>query len=153
MKAYKLLLPGVVLLCFLSCKSTGEKNEYTRIVFDSDGLRVVSSAVNKKLETMSVLYGNNAGYKTLLDSGSNHSFGEIYKFVTWQYHDNPSYYGSKINGELLSVETISIQPGLRGAIKINYRVERGTIMPVNGVVLNEQERISYILAYKPAFLP
>lgn len=153
MKTHNILLLSIGLLCFLSCKRVREKKEYTRIVFDSDSLRVVSSAVNKKLETMAVLYGNNVGYKTLIGSGSNHRAGELYKFVTWKYQDNPSFYGSKINGELLSVETISIQPGQGESIKINYRVERGKILPVNGVALNKQERISYILAYKPAILP
>src|SRR5688500_8844871 len=76
----------------------------TRIVYDAGDQRVITHSVNKKLETMSILYGNASAYNAALAGDGRHQAGERYTLVTWQYHENPLWYGSKVNGELLSVE-------------------------------------------------
>jgi len=149
MKSIFLTLSTSLTLLVSACNTGKETSEYTRIVFNADSLRVISSSVNKKLETMSLLYGNDKAHRAMMDSSSTHMLGEVYKFVTWQYHDNPFFYGSKINGELLSVESIYIRKS--GAI--DYKIEKGNPQPVNNSKLNQTERIKYILAYKPSPLP
>ncbi|HWV71503.1 MAG TPA: hypothetical protein VN040_07310 [Pseudosphingobacterium sp.] len=149
MKSIFLTLLTSLTLLVLACNTGKETSEYTRIVFNADSLRVISSSVNKKLETMSLLYGNDKAYRAMMDSSSTHMLGEVYKFVTWRYHDNPFFYGSKINGELLSVESIYIREN--GAV--DYKIEKGSPGPVNNSKLNQTERIRYILAYKPSPLP
>lgn len=149
MKSIFLILLTNLTLLVSACNTGMDTSEYTRIVFNADSLRVISSSVNKKSETMSLLYGNDKAYQVMMDSSSTHMLGEIYKFVTWQYHDNPFFYGSKINGELLSVESIYI----RKNGSVDYKIEKGNPQPVNNNKLTQTERIKYILAYKSSPLP
>jgi len=132
-----------------ACNKVQETSAYTRIVFNSDSLRVITSSVNKKLETMSILYGNDKAYDSALDSTGTHVPGEIFTFVTWQYHDNPFFYGSTINGELLSIESIHVNEGSA----IDYKIDEGNPLPVNGVMLHQEERVKYILEHTPSLLP
>lgn len=139
-----------VLFLTTACNKSNKTDEYRRIVFNADNSRVISSSVNKSLETMSLLYANDSAYRYATGSNDkpNHPT-QIYTFVTWQYHDNPYFYGSKINGELLSVESIRIYRDGR----IDYTIEQGVAMPVNGNLLNTEERVNYILGHELSSLP
>jgi len=148
MKSMFLFIVSCTVLLMAACNNGGKTRAYRRIVFNAAGLQVLSSSVNKKLETMSLLYGNSEACQTLIESDIPDS-GGVFKFVTWQYHDNPFFYGSKINGELLSVESIGIQ----GNGLIDYEIEKGDPLPVNGIKLSRQERIKYILGHKQSQLP
>jgi len=66
-----------------------------REVFDAEGLRVITAFANRKKQTLSVLYG----YPLSLHRAA--------KLVTFRQVDHPSWYGSYINGDVLSVDTIN----------------------------------------------
>lgn len=149
MKSTHIYLLSFAFLLVSACNKSSEKSALTRIVFDAGNLHVISSSVNKKLETMSVLYGNAKAYDAALNATGKHVSGEEYTFVTWKYHENPLWYGSKINGELLSIEGINVH----SSDVIDYHLEKGTPMPVNNDLLDQKERISYILEYRPSILP
>ncbi len=145
-----ILFTALAITAFIaSCKQVPENNK-TRIVYDAGDQHVISHAVNKQLETMSILYGNKTAYDAALSGNGSHQAGERYTFVTWRYHDNPMWYGSKINGELLSVEKLEVSAA-DGAIR--YHVEEGNPPPVNGHIQDSTARIRYLLEFRPSMMP
>ncbi|WP_295120231.1 hypothetical protein [uncultured Chitinophaga sp.] len=144
----KLIIPIFVSMMILfSCRPEAQTSA-RRIVYDAGDQQVISHAVNKKSATMSILYGNAAAYNAALAGNGTHQPGAQYTLVTWQYHENPLFYGSNINGELLSVEKLAVKPG-----KTDYQVESGKVLPVNGVLLDTEKRKNYILGYRPSIMP
>ncbi|HVI45371.1 MAG TPA: hypothetical protein VM802_10890 [Chitinophaga sp.] len=135
-----------------ACRQAADKT-HTRIVYDAGARRVITHAVNKKLETMSILYGNASAYNTALAGNGLHQANELYTFVTWRYHENPLWYGSKVNGELLSVEHLRIISPDDAPAQMDYQVESGEVLPVNGRLLSREERIRYLLEYHPSIMP
>ena len=133
---------------FMACNKAPKDNR-TRIVFDAGRQRVISHAVNKQLETMAVLYGNVLAYNAALADDGRHTAGEQYTLVTWQYHENPLWYGSKVNGELLSVEQLHVT----ASGQMDYQVTRGRVLPVKGRQQSPEQRIRYLLSYKPSIMP
>lgn len=152
MKFINSYLFPILLLSLPACSKLVEESG-DRIVFHSEGLGVITSSANQALNTMSVLYGNMEAYNAALLANDRHVSDEIFTFVTWKYDENPLWLGSQINGELLSVEKIEVSSLPEEGIAINYRVEKGNPLPVNGILLERQERISYILGHRPAVLP
>ncbi|UYQ91723.1 cytochrome P460 family protein [Chitinophaga horti] len=128
------LLAG--LLALTACKET---DTHTRIVFDPGDEQMITSRVNKRQETMSVLYGNPSAFNAALKGDTLP--GANYTLVTWKYHDNPLFYGSTINGELLRVERLEV-----GTTAIDYQVEQGTPQA-------RDERVKYILSMQPSMMP
>ncbi|NML38704.1 cytochrome P460 family protein [Chitinophaga sp. G-6-1-13] len=129
---------------FTACKNERSTHDQARIVFEPGDLQFIASSLNPKLETMSVLYGNDSALQSLA-KGNHPAAGTVMKLVTWRYHDNPQYFGSKINGELLSVETV--QAGSHDSIA--YRLDFGTLQRP----ATQAERITYIMRYKPVQIP
>lgn len=135
---------------FLTACRREPSNSGTRIVYDAGDQRVITHSVNKQRETMSILYGNTSAYEAALAGNGSHRAGEAYTLVTWRYHDNPMWYGSKINGELLSVEQLRVTSADG---QMDYHVERGTVEPVNGRAMPQEERIRYLLEHRPSIMP
>ena len=143
-KKLLILLTGGILLS--ACKQKHSNNEQVRIVFDAGNLKFIASSLNPKQETMSALYGNDIANR-LLSAGDSlpQPGGAVIKLVTWRLHDDPQYFGSSINGELLSVETVSIAADDTPS----YRLDHGSLpQPVQ-----QDERIRYIMGYKPVQFP
>ncbi|SKA28840.1 hypothetical protein SAMN04488128_10334 [Chitinophaga eiseniae] len=125
---------------FTACKNETPANNHTRIVFDAGDLHFIASSLNPKLKTMSAVYGNDSALQALAKGDHQPAAGAVLKLVTWRYHDNPQYFGGKINGELLSVETL--QAG-------SWQLDFGALQhPATAA-----ERISYIMSYQPVQIP
>ena len=98
--------------CF-NCHKIADKNDYVfnlpsnPKLFDAGGLKVISVFANRINKTMSVLYGNEAAKRSATQGFKTRFPGEWYKLVTYRQTDNRFWYGSYINGEILSVDTYS----------------------------------------------
>lgn len=139
-----MLLGGMLLS---NCVDKQKSDIYTRVVFDLGELKFFASSVNKKQETMAALYGNDKAYQTLSKRDSMPTAGTILRLVTWRYHDNPQYTGGTINGELLSVESVyADETG-----NASYQLEESALQTETRRVADKQERIKYIMSYKPVF--
>lgn len=139
-----MLLGGLLLS---NCVDKQKNDSYTRVVFDPGALKFFASSVNKKQETMAALYGNDKAYQTLSKGDSISAAGTILRLVTWRYHDNPQYTGGTINGELLSVESVYVNE----AGKASYELEASALQSETNEVADKQERVKYIMSYKPVF--
>ncbi|WP_343558798.1 hypothetical protein [Sphingobacterium sp.] len=131
-------------LIFGSCAKNPEKETgKIRFMFDAGNLKFISSSFNPNLQTMSALYGNQKGISAL--ETKQGIIGVDLKLVTYKMQDDPNYFGSKVNGELLSVETVkSDQMG-----NLKYGIEFGKLSSDE----SSEQRISSILEYQPIKLP
>ncbi|MCL8538520.1 hypothetical protein M9991_16760 [Chryseobacterium gallinarum] len=131
-------------LIFGSCAKNPEKETgKIRFIFDPGNLKFISSSFNPNLQTMSALYGNQKGISAL---GTKQGIiGVDLKLVTYKMQDDPNYFGSKVNGELLSVETVKTDQ--MGNLK--YGIEFGRVSSNE----SSKQRMSSILEYQPIKLP
>jgi hypothetical protein len=126
----------------------------TREMFDAGNLEVIAPSMNKAQGTMSILYGNNAARQASLDSSNRHKPGEVYTLATWEQVNDPHWYGSNIDGQLKSVETVSILPASDGGVSVEYKVVKGSgPKDASGHPIDRQERIGFILDQQPAVFP
>lgn len=128
-------------LSVLACNQPVDK-AHRREMFDAGGLQVITSFANIKQQTMSVLYGNAVAQRYAATGGATDFEGAILKLVVHRQADNKFWYGSHINGSLLSVETLSGKGD-----NWSYSREYGT-MPANS-----GNRTAYILSHKPSVFP
>lgn len=131
-------------LIFGSCaKNPKKETERIRFMFDPGSLKFISSSFNPNLQTMSALYGNQQGISVL---GTEKKItGVDLKFVTYKMQDDPNYFGSKVNGELVSVETIKTdQMG-----NLEYGIEFGKLSSDQ----SKDQRIRSILDHQPIKFP
>lgn len=129
-----------------------ESKEGKREMFDADSLKVITSFANTKEQTMSVLYGNALAKKSALAGYTTHVAGERFKLVTYKQANNKYWYGSHINGEVKSIETVK-SGGVKGN-ELSYVLEKGEAA-VNkaGQPLNVFSRINEILSHRPSVYP
>ncbi|WP_336828538.1 hypothetical protein [Sphingobacterium multivorum] len=131
-------------LIFGSCTKNPEKETgKIRFMFDPGSLKFISSSFNPNLQTMSALYGNQKGISAL--ETKKGIIGVDLKLVTYKMQDDPNYFGSKVNGELLSVETVKTDQ--MGNLK--YGIEFGKVSSNE----SSRQRINSILEYQPLKLP
>ncbi|PWN72011.1 hypothetical protein C1631_005205 [Chryseobacterium phosphatilyticum] len=147
-------MKSILLILLASCislvscsKENNNDNGLVRVVFDPGNLKFISTSLNPRKETMSALYGNQEALKSLSTQDTKPQNGSIMKLVTWRYHDNPQYFGGKITGELVSVETILAdnEGNISYDIKNNEAAESKQHRP--------EERVQYFMSYQPVKRP
>ncbi|MEY8761806.1 hypothetical protein [Chryseobacterium tongliaoense] len=135
------------LALFTACKIDEPDKDLQRIVFDPGNLQFISNSLNPKKETMSALYGNREALQSLSIGNTRPAKGSELKLVTWKYHENPQYTGGTITGELLHIETV--QTDQKGTI--SYQVQN--LSEKDKINPDKEERIAYIMTYKPVVRP
>lgn len=134
---------------FTACKIDDPDKDLKRLVFDPGDLKFISTSLNTKKETSSALYGNREALISLSGENNQLQNGTVIKLVTWKYHDNPQYIGGTITGELLSIETI--QTDHNG--NVSYQIKNASENQNININKNKEERIQYIMSYKPVKRP
>jgi len=144
-----LFLLIIMVITASSCSNPSPDKAHTRAIFNAGKLSVITSFANRKQQTMSVLYGNDAAKEYALSSYQVHKSGEVFKLVIFRQADNKYWHGSYINGKLLSEETITSDLS-----HLVYRLEQGTA-PVDslGQQISAEARIALILSHKPSVFP
>ncbi|ANF52157.1 hypothetical protein A0O34_17260 [Chryseobacterium glaciei] len=132
---------------FTACKIDEPDKDLKRVVFDPGNLKFISTSLNITKETSSALYGNQEALESLSSENNQPKIGSVIKLVTWKYHENPQYIGGTISGELLSVETIKTDK----TGKISYQIQNTS--KTENIQPNKEERIQYIMSYKPVVRP
>jgi hypothetical protein len=117
---------AIALIVFNSCQPSSPYGKITLrgLPFNDSGLSVITCQINEKAGTMSILY-NDIPERQL-------------QLVTYKQQENKFWYGSKINGELLQVESVDRNG--------NYHAE-----PLNNT--DTAARIRFILSQQPASFP
>jgi Haem-binding domain/Cytochrome P460 len=125
-----------------------------REMFDADNLEVIAPSMNRAQGTMSILYGNKAARLSTLDSGNGHKPGELYTLATWEQVNDPHWYGSNINGQLKSVETVSVSSASNGGVSVDFKLVKGSgPKDAGGHTIDPQDRMGFILHQQPTVFP
>ncbi|MDR6805210.1 hypothetical protein J2Y45_002481 [Dyadobacter sp. BE34] len=144
-----------------SCQQPRKLTPAPETIFDDHGLHVITSFHNDRTRTISVLYGNDealvhasgerAGTPGVATPGEP-SPGELFKLVTWDLKQNPLWFGSDINGGVLSVETVAVSAGKSGPA-IDYTIDNPAQKTGKNAVSSNAERISFIFAQRASVFP
>jgi hypothetical protein len=152
MKTYILHLLGasLAIIALNGCSNDSKKVTLREFEFNDSGLKVITSYVNEKAGTMSILYGNQSALNYSVKGTGKHIAGEVFKQVTYKQQAHEFWYGSRINGALQQVETI------------NTLQQGATVIPVyaiqrygDGTAKSEDRsaRIKFILGQKASVFP
>jgi hypothetical protein len=161
MKISPILFAAFVLILSAACNNRKPAEELLNkkaaippsFNFSKAGLKVITSSINKKEQTMSTLYGNDLALKTAISGSTNYPPGENLTLVTWKQQDDDRWFGAKIPGDLLSVEVIKTVSSNTGNAIISYQKFSGHELTPASDTTDQQERIKYIFAQKPSVMP
>ncbi|NLR59196.1 hypothetical protein HGH93_13860 [Chitinophaga polysaccharea] len=110
--------------------------------FNDSGYQVITTMINEKANSVAMLYGNKAAMNLP-------SSGAVYKLVTYREQDNQFWFGSYINGELLSVETVDMTPVANGQPPAyQFKPYHGATAPSDAAT-----RTAFIQSLQPAWYP
>jgi hypothetical protein len=118
--------------------------------------RVISSSVNAREATVSVLYGNDIAVRhARTDPRRPYPAGAVLSLVTWAQEEDPHWFGAKTPGEVKSVEFVTAQesPGLAAAY--SYQIYEGAALERTAAedVSNPDSRISDLLSRRALVMP
>ncbi|MDB5130185.1 hypothetical protein [Mucilaginibacter sp.] len=152
MKTYILHLLGasLAIIALSGCTNDSKKVTLREFEFNDSGLKVITSYVNEKAGTMSILYGNEAALNYSIKGNGEHVTGEVFKQVTFKQQAHEFWYGSRINGALQQVETINTV--LQGANVIPvYAIQH--YGPNTAKAEDRSARIKFILSQQASVFP
>ncbi|QEM11718.1 hypothetical protein [Mucilaginibacter rubeus] len=112
--------------------------------------QVITSFMNRKDSTMSVLYGNKEAAARAGRSDVPDRNGLSFTLITWRQQEDPHWFGARIPGDLLSVEQLKVGSG-DGAI--SYDRFSGTGLNRSSDTSGRSARIHFILAQKASVIP
>jgi hypothetical protein len=158
MKALYSLMTGCMLL-LAACSDNKPVELYnTKAALPSspkynlDGLKVITSFVNKTKGTASTLYGNDQALKSAIDGNKTVVANEVFTLVTWTQQEDDHWFGAKIPSDVESVEVIKTVPS-GNSVAVNYEQLEGKQLALKTDTIGQAERIKYILGQKPSVLP
>jgi hypothetical protein len=158
MKALYSLMTGCMLL-LAACSDNKPVELYnTKAALPSspkynlDGLKVITSFVNKTKGTASTLYGNDLALKSAIDGNKTVVANEVFTLVTWTQQEDDHWFGAKIPSDVESVEVIKAVPS-GNSVAVNYEQLEGKQLTLKTDTVGQAERIKYILGQKPSVLP
>ena len=120
--------------------------------FDQKGLTVLNTIFNDQAGTVSMLYGNIQAKEFSMDS-SHHSSGARWALVTWKRVDDKHWFGANIPGQLLSLETLTMDSRTGVPPSAGYARYSGKDLAKETDPAPHSERIRYILHMQPAVMP
>ncbi|QEL03403.1 hypothetical protein FKG96_22095 [Olivibacter sp. LS-1] len=144
------ILYGLILLLASACTSN-YTSHIRDLSFQNDSLRVITMLINEKANTIAVLFGNELALKNKLAQKPREN-NELYKLVTWRQQPNTFWYGSKINGALLCIETVKIS-SKEGQVVPIYKLDCFDSPFSADLPIDRTQRISFIMNQQLVVLP
>ena len=113
--------------------------------------RTVTSSVDRAHGTMAMLTAND---KAIFYAGSgNYPAGSVLALTTWLQRDDPHWFGARIPGTLVSLETVTMEATADGKVTATYKRYAGN--PLRDVTDNSsaESRKAAIVAMRYAPMP
>jgi hypothetical protein len=120
--------------------------------YNLDGLKVITSFVNKTKGTASTLYGNDLALKSAIDGNKRVAANEVFTLVTWTQQEDDHWFGAKIPSDVESVEVIKTASS-GNSVAVNYEQLKGENLAAKTDTVGQAKGIKYILGQKPSVLP
>jgi hypothetical protein len=111
-------------LFLFTCSRNNKTQLAPEYLFDQSDEHVICSLINNKQGTISLIYGNDLAIKYAQDTLSTHVKGEKFVMVTWMQKPMPHWYGTNMNGNILSVETVNVSQTPNGNVMYDYQLKQ-----------------------------
>ena len=122
--------------------------------FDTLGLQVMASFIDKRAGTQSILYANAPALSSSIGGDKKYKAGERMALVTWKAAPDDHWLGARIPGRLLSVEMVKTVAGTSGiSIEYNRYLANGEAALVSQSAPSTKQRIDFMLEQQPSVLP
>ena len=118
--------------------------------------KVITSSVDKRAQTMSTFYGNDAAVQyARSNSQQNYPAGSVLSLVTWAEQEDTRWFGGNIPGQATSVEFVNVAAGANNQPSYAYESYEGSPL-IRKSVLNGASpgtRAMYLLSLRAAVMP
>jgi hypothetical protein len=121
--------------------------------WEKAGYKVITSFIDKKDSTMSILYGNDLARKAFIATENKIAPNEMLALVTWKQKADENWFGANIPGTVKTIELIKTSDGKNGANSIAYKLYNGKEFTPSTDTANNQVRIKYIFSQQPSVMP
>lgn len=112
-------------------------------------LHAITSTIQPKDSTTTVLYGNNQAYEYAASTGDdNYPEGAILFEVTWQQQPDEQWFGGKVPKAIKTIERVALTSGG----KVEYTLFQGNLHQKT-TPINSKERIAHITGQRIAVSP
>ena len=143
---FKNILP-VLFFFAVACTSPDKRS-----IFDAGGQKPITSFLSKKLNTVSILFGNQLALESA-KTGRVHQSGEVFTLVTWNQQNKEFWYPALINGRIKSIEVVKLSLS-NNQIRHEYKLVKGAVPSNNSHIrFSKRERIDFILSHKASVYP
>ena len=135
------------------CAAIGCESENERLgIFNAGGQKPITSSVSKKMNTVSILFGNEQAMESAI-KGLPFNGDEIFTLVTWNQEHKKFWYPGLINGRVKSIEVVKMTL-LNNKVQPFYKLIEGQA-PYSQAnrPFTKWERIQYITRQKASIYP
>lgn len=140
-------------LLLFSCTQKHQTQLAPEYLFDQSDEHVISSVINNKQNTISIIYGNDLALKYAHDTLRMHTRGEKFIMVTWIQKPMPHWYGTNMTGNTLSVETVKVSQNPNGDVLYDYQLQQKDGHHLVKREANNDKRIKLITGQMAAVFP
>jgi len=149
----RLLYLGGVVLLFLSCSESPKPISQSGAGANVGGQNVITSLINNRTRTIAICYGNDLAIRSANDSAMACQEGEGYTLITWSQRPMPQWYGTNMNGRLVSIERVTVSVDKAAKILYSYKLQTRRGARKDRKQLKIRERIEFIINLKGAVFP
>ncbi|MCF0063801.1 hypothetical protein MUK70_00475 [Dyadobacter chenwenxiniae] len=153
MKAIISLYIIALALFIMSCDDHNTANLAPEYLYDAGNQKVIKSILNNKKGTIAMLYGNDLALQSAHDSLPKPNIGAHYTLVTWKQKPMPQWYGTNMNGEIYSIETLKIVKRNKTELTFDYEFQIGKGYKPADWQSEKSQRISFITSQRAAIFP
>jgi hypothetical protein len=112
--------------------------------------RVIASSVDRGHGTMAMLTGNDAAVKS---AGNSYADGSQLALVTWLQRDDPHWFGARIPGTFVGLETVTVTRAADGKMAALYKRYAGDPLREVTDAANADARKAAILGMRASEMP
>lgn len=140
-------------LLILSCDGRNTADLAPEYLYDAGNQKVIKSIINNKKGTIAMLYGNDLALKSASDSLPRPNIGAHYALVTWKQKQMPQWYGTNMNGEIYSIETVKVVQRNNSEPTFDYDFKTGKSFKPGDSQPEKSLRVSFITSQRAAIFP
>ncbi|GAA4323727.1 hypothetical protein GCM10023149_24870 [Mucilaginibacter gynuensis] len=144
---------AILILALFSCNRPDVPVLAPEYLHNVKNLKVITSMINTKDSTISILYGNEQALRFSGDTLNGHQPGEEFEMVTWEQKPMPHWYGTNMNGRILFIETVKVNAGTANGVNFKYALKQGPAAPFIKPKSHQADRINLITRQVAAVFP